>query len=153
MPVSAVIVSDIHYAASRLRKLLPIINACDYFVFCGDGMSDVSAVIGEISARTVCVRGNCDYGTLVSESTSFRLGNKSVFVTHGHLYGVKQSLRDLAEIAEDRGCDMVFFGHTHTFTDTVIDGVRLINPGALIGGSYAFVTIDGDKIGCEQRSA
>ncbi len=152
MSVSAVIISDVHHDTYSLRRLLPIINASDYFVFCGDGISDVMTVIGEITANSVCVRGNCDFGSIVSDRASLRMGKTDVFVTHGHLYGVKQSVRDLADIAKERGCGIVFFGHTHSYTDLEIDGVRMINPGALCEGSYAYLTIDGDDIVCEQRS-
>lgn len=151
MSLSAVVVSDVHRNDEFLRQLLPIINASDYFIFCGDGISDVMSVSCEITARMVCARGNCDYGSMVSESSRITLGSVGAFVTHGHLYGVKQSLGTLAEIARAKDCDVAFFGHTHIFTDIEIGGVRLINPGALAGGSYAFVKIDGKKITCEQR--
>ena len=45
-------------------------------------------------------------------------------------------------------CDTVFFGHTHVATDTIVDGVRLINPGSLYYSrdgrpiSYCIITID-----------
>ncbi len=152
MAVNAVIVSDVHHNLYGLRRLLPIINAAGHFVFCGDGMSDVMAVMGEITANSVCVRGNCDFGSVVSERASMRLGKTNALITHGHLFGVKQSVRDLAEIAKERGCGIVFFGHTHSYTDLEIDGVRMINPGALCDGSYAYLTIDGDSIVCKQRS-
>ena len=65
---------------------------------------------------------------------------------HGHAYGVKRGLDELAVNAQREGCALALYGHTHEKRDTVISGVRLINPGALKNGNFAILTIDGDAV-------
>ena len=33
--------------------------------------------------------------------------------------------------ARAEGADIIFFGHVHTYLDTVQDGMRLLNPGSI----------------------
>ena len=56
----------------------------------------------------------------------------------------------LAVYAKSKGCDTVFFGHTHHQVAQCVDGVWLVNPGSLCFGTpqsgYAVVEIKGSDI-------
>ena len=57
----------------------------------------------------------------------------------------KFTLANLSYFAEKNNCQLVFFGHTHVATDTIMGNVRMINPGAASGynPSCAVVETDG----------
>lgn len=145
-----VVVSDTHRSVSNLRRIMPIINSANYFIFCGDGLSDVMQVRGEITVPIICVRGNCDIGTDIVDTATTTLGNTRALVTHGHRFNVKQGLGALYSAAVKNNCGIVFFGHTHSFTDQTYEGVHLINPGSLFNGSYALVAGDGTDFICKR---
>ncbi len=149
---TAVIVSDVHYDAERLRALMPVINSSELFVFCGDGLNAVMNERGAILVPMVCVRGNNDFYTDITDTAIAMLGDMRFMVTHGHRQGVKNGISGVLAAAENNDCRLAFFGHTHMFCDRIEDGVRLINPGALCAGAYAFVTYDGARVVCERRS-
>lgn len=153
MSVKWIVVSDVHYDGGRLERLLPSINSSGGCIFCGDGAAEFMRVWGGIVVPTVCVRGNNDFYCNWGDDAVVEIGGKKIFVTHGHRLGVKRGLSVLASVAKDRGCDAAFFGHTHEFCNTVVNGVRLINAGALCNGSYATVEFDKNDIVCKKCSA
>ena len=79
---------------------------------------------GDVSAA-----GNCDMFPNVPYVTVTEIDGVYVYICHGHtLYDDE---REVAREAKANGCSLAFFGHTHVPTDTVIDGVRVINPGSI----------------------
>lgn len=142
-----VVISDTHHDVGRLERLLPIINAADYLVYCGDGLRDLLYVRGRITVPIVAVRGNNDLYSfpdgVFTDMASVSFGRTKALVTHGHNFGVRHDLTRLLGIAITKGCKLVFFGHTHAYYDRIEKGVHLINPGALCNGSYAIVVGDG----------
>ena len=54
----------------------------------------------------------------------FRMGGRRIIATHGHLASV-------VEDAHEAGPDYLLHGHTHVVRDETIDGVRVLNPGAV----------------------
>lgn len=126
-----------------------------HLFFCGDGLSDLSA-LEEAFPRLVIasVRGNCDGFSLACDAPSERLvellGVK-ILLMHGHTHGVKDGdTQRLYRYAAARGADILMFGHTHLPFEQSdeIDGKRiyLFNPGSigkreLFGYSYGVLTI------------
>lgn len=97
----------------------PIIEACGvlplWFVFGNNDVDDVSALRDAASLRdATCL----EWGGLIS------LGGRRIAVTHGHQR--MEVRRVLAERPE-----YLLAGHSHIASDSTIDGVRRINPGAL----------------------
>ena len=136
-----VVISDTHHDVARLERLLPVINGTDRLVFCGDGVSDIMRIRGRITVPIVCVKGNNDFcfNMQINDIATVAFGSTRAFVTHGHRYGVRQGLAQLLELSILNDYKLVFFGHTHAYTDVTHSGVRFINPGALCNGSYAIV--------------
>ena len=99
--------------------------------FLGDGLRDADALEEEYPRlRVYRVRGNCDFASFDPvEGVSVEDG-VVIFYTHGHLYGVKSGLGELAAAAKSRGADVALFGHTHDDCCETFDGLTLFNPGS-----------------------
>lgn len=149
-----VVISDIHRDLTRLARLVPIINSADCLIFCGDGVSDIMRLRGQIIVPMVCVRGNNDWDSQhkIDELASVNLGGVKALVTHGHRLNVRNGLSSIVNVAQHKGCALAFFGHTHKFCDVVVGGVHCINPGAVCNGSYALVAGEGGKFVCRQTA-
>ena len=142
------IASDIHGSAYWCRKLMELIEAEQphKVVLLGDLLyhgprndlprdycpKEVIPMLSAIKDKILCVRGNCeaevdqmvlpfpcmaDYAMLEADGTLF-------YLTHGHLH-TPEKLPPLEE-------NSVFLsGHTHIKLDTVVNGIRCLNPGSV----------------------
>ncbi len=146
-----VVVSDIHHDMTRLNSILHVINVADYLIFCGDGFQDLLNFRGNIAVPMVCVRGNNDINTNITDVASVVLGGTRALVTHGHRQNVLNGYSALVATAHAKGCKLAFFGHTHRYVDAIVDGVHIINPGSLSNGSYALVIGDGINFTAKQQ--
>lgn len=127
------VTSDSHGNLKNLKKIVDKygVNA-DIVVHCGDGPRGEAMWLKEYckNSTVVCVRGNCDFSSTLNDVEMICAEGKTIMITHGHLYGVKFGFEKLSYAAEDKGADIVLFGHTHIPVDTVMGTVRLINPGS-----------------------
>lgn len=148
--------SDSHGKAKNIEKALEIHGGvCDLVVFLGDGIKDIEYIKGKYPKITFySVKGNCDMmaesypGTGVLDLDGIR-----VLITHGHLYNAKYGTSRLVYAALEKEADAVFFGHTHTPTDEIIDcddkRVHIFNPGSIgYGGTYGVVNTSGRSLVC-----
>ena len=128
--------SDIHEGTLPPR-LLAVAEESDYVFFLGDG----AARMGDLALHKgfFAVKGNCDYLPLPEETVTEVEGVK-ILLTHGHRYGVKTDLLSLVLRAEELGCRLVFFGHTHTAEIVEHGAVTLVNPGSLTHPSFGTPT-------------
>lgn len=78
-------------------------------------------------------------------------GNRVERVYQGEMEGVRIAMthghreEEIHELAQSGEFDLLFHGHTHRRKDKVVDGSRIINPGALGGmrwQSRSFCTVD-----------
>jgi uncharacterized protein len=103
-------------------------NEADLLIHCGDSeLPSGHPAMSEFAG----VRGNCDYDSSYPDLYTKSLGNLTIFVTHGHLYGVKSSLMKLKYKGEEEGADIICFGHSHELGAEMIDGRLFLNPGSL----------------------
>ena len=127
------VLSDSHGNIRGVEKALKQFGSnADVVVHCGDGTRGEAEWLKENCARAkvVCVRGNCDFGGMLRDNEYFEACGRKIMVTHGHLYNVKFGLAQLSYKAEEEGCDIVFFGHTHCAADETLGNTRMINPGS-----------------------
>ncbi|MCR5652172.1 MAG: metallophosphoesterase [Ruminococcus sp.] len=127
------LLSDTHGNLSGMQKALEKYGKnADFVVHCGDGTRGEAKWLKKnvSGAKVICVRGNCDFSSELNEIEFFDVYSKRIMVTHGHCFGVKYGLENLSYKAEEKGADIVFFGHTHICTDETLGGIRLINPGS-----------------------
>ena len=123
------IMSDTHGDAQVIDKVRSFHPDADAVVHCGDSELpyDHQALEG-----IECVRGNCDRGTDFPEEKVFRVGDTTVFVTHGHLFNVKSTILSLTYRAKELGADICCFGHSHVLGAEKINDTLFINPGSLL---------------------
>lgn len=129
----------------------------DLLIHAGDGRRDIDRLLNEVSIPCQSVAGNCDFAGDLPSELHIMLERWSVFLTHGHHYGVKQGLMRLGLKARELGSDLVVFGHTHQPYHGDYHGVTLFNPGSLspercLGRpSYGLLRIDAKGIHAEIR--
>ena len=162
--MNLLVFSDSHGRGSNMLEALSRqIKKPDTIIFLGDGLHDVSyCEFGDIPLFAVC--GNCDtfnfYGNGYAEDEIvMSLGGKKIMMTHGDLYGVKSGLCRLAKAADDKGVDIVLFGHTHsplslyfpegdeTFGFKLKKPLHLFNPGSVGGYEHSFGCVMIDNCG------
>ncbi len=126
-----------------IRKILSDNPACDYYIHCGD-----SLVPPEEMSPFASVEGNNDWDLDYPKSRKIVLNGRTIFIFHGTGYTFSDKL--MIDKAKSEKADVVFYGHTHTFTDELLSNIRFINPGStlynrdLTAPSYARVYIDDD---------
>lgn len=98
------------------------------------------------------VPGNCDPFSPAAPSLLQEFGGKRVFLTHGHLFGVKSGLLRLELEAKRLGADVALFGHTHCPFLKQENGIWLLNPGSCAHrGCYGVLEITNDDLQCALR--
>ncbi|MBQ7974576.1 MAG: metallophosphoesterase [Clostridia bacterium] len=135
------------------NRILPIISQhpdADAIIHCGDILNDslsIQQLLGD-KLKVYYVVGNNDYAPNEPKELVLELEGKKIFVTHGHLYGVKNGLDSLRQKVKE-GNHLVIYGHTHIpNTEYYLNGT-ILNPGAMCytsRSSYAVVTIENGVI-------
>jgi putative phosphoesterase len=125
----------------------------DLIVHLGDHLEDADDLGAAFpEAELLRVPGNCDWGSTARPSLLVEEEGHRLFLTHGHLFGVKQGLDRLYLEARHLGAEAAFFGHTHIPHCEKRDGVWLVNPGACssLGGraSYAVAELAPGQMNC-----
>lgn len=122
-----VIVSDTHGDIADLVLALRAMKP-DRFIHLGDYETDARSIARETALPYDSVGGNCD-GSMES-GKQLMLDGKNVFITHGHLFGVKTNLTRLYYHALETGADVVLFGHTHRPFLESTGEILFCNPGS-----------------------
>ena len=137
--------SDSHGNPEKMLKAAKIhMSTADYFIFLGDGLGDAKRLEQFTEKPVIKVAGNCDgmYMGITGEKHGSEcfldLGNLSLFICHGHTFGVKSGLGVLEAEAKRKNADIALFGHTHISFQKYIppekDGDKplyLFNPGSI----------------------
>ncbi len=142
------IASDIHGSAYWCAKLLEAYRAegAELLLLLGDVLyhgprndlpieyapKTVIAMLNALKNEIICVRGNCDTEVdqmvldfpILSQSAVVFADGVKIYATHGHKFN-KDNLPPLS------AGDVLVYGHTHVSLDTVVGGVRCINPGSV----------------------
>jgi putative phosphoesterase len=158
--MTLLIVSDTHGRVDRLERLFEMHSRADALIFLGDGLSDLDrAGVRNYPFTVFSVRGNCDgiSGGLTAlrakDEMTFNFDGVSFYAIHGHTKSVKSTLTNAIYAAEEKGADVLLFGHTHEPVDTYITQgeynlskpLHIFNPGSLANYSYGLCIIqDGE---------
>jgi putative phosphoesterase len=150
------VVSDTHGSYFLLQKALEAMGGIDLLIHAGDGADEMKRLLSEHPVRCEQVAGNCDAAPYLPTQTRFDLAGYRVFLTHGHLFGVKSGLLRIAAKGLEEEAKVVVFGHTHEPTREEYRGVLLFNPGSLSSKaygspSYGLLELDKDGIKAEIR--
>lgn len=123
-----IVVSDSHGNSEKLDFIFKNFKF-DYLFHLGDGYKDLGLYLN--LPNVYAVRGNCDFFVDAKDEIRLTIEGCDILLTHGDNYGVKYGYEKLANHCKDNGIDIVCFGHTHNYFYEKINGVILINPGAL----------------------
>ena len=144
------------WVTAAIRRADHVIHAGDF-----DSRHAYERIENLADGALTCARGNMDPAALdLPRVDTVSLEDVTVVVTHG-----TGSPRDwhqrVVETARSRAESdpvVAVAGHTHEVVDTVIDGIRVLNPGSATAASPAthetmFVaTVDGDDLSVERRT-
>ena len=142
------VLSDSHSYFDKVLKIFEK-EKPDIVIGAGDGIKDIE----ELSyiypkAEYYMVKGNCDYfDRNHNEEKLFEIDNIKIFLTHGHLYGVKRSLSSIKEIGKKSNASLIVFGHTHKPYIEKDGDMTLFNPGATEDGRYGIIILEKGNIG------
>ena len=141
------IVSDSHGYDLWLERYLELCRREKYdAVFhLGDYDSDARWLERRLEIPMISVAGNCDSFSKKPRMARAAYGSHRLLAVHGHLQDVKYGYDRLSYYAEDQGATIALFGHTHRAYVGWVGGVLLVNPGALMDGRYAELTLDGES--------
>lgn len=116
------------------------VAAADHAVHAGDFTAGaVLEELRDLAGDLTAVFGNMDPATLdLPAVATIEAGGVTLVVTHGTGSIENYEQRVAAVAREEAGADAVAVaGHTHQVTDTVVEGVRLLNPGSATGAAPA----------------
>ena len=125
----------------------------DTVLHLGDHISDAEDLSYALpDVEIMRVPGNCDFASIAQPSIFTELGGVRIFMTHGHLFGVKRGTKLLQQQSRLLGAQIALFGHTHSALCECCDGVWLLNPGAcgrFRCASYGVIEIEaGGRFSC-----
>lgn len=109
----------------------------DMVIHCGD--YGLSREILEKN-NVVFVKGNCD--SFGPKELVLDIYGRKVFITHGHHYGVKEGYDRIMYRAQELGCSVCLFGHTHVPIYRPEENLLALNPGALMDEFRIEITED-----------
>ncbi len=146
--------SDTHGSIALAEKAIRAEMDIDLIIHLGDHYKDaqkLAYMFSDISFEYIC--GNCDlaYEGVRSEKV-LEIGGKNIMITHRHRYSVKEGPDKLYKRAEEKGLDLILFGHTHIAEINDKGHCCLINPGSISEprgskrGSYAILDISNGTI-------
>ncbi|MGM9605069.1 MAG: metallophosphoesterase family protein [Faecousia sp.] len=146
--------SDSHSVHRFMRRCMDAVRP-DVVLHLGDYVRDGEAMKAEYpNLRFYQVAGNCDRGRVPSDFPEIlleRLGGVKIYMTHGHLQGVKLFLDKLILDGQRCGADIILYGHTHEpDCRRLPQGQWIMNPGSAgnYGGTAGIILLDGKDIVC-----
>lgn len=121
------VMSDSHGLTRRVETIANR-HEVDVQIHCGD--SELGEDANELTGLVV-VKGNCDWIGDFPEEKIIEIDGRRIYITHGHLYGVKSSLMQLQYRALEVEADIALFGHSHIAYCEQIDNQLFVNPGSI----------------------
>ena len=154
--IRAAVFADTH---SNTAGMIEAVRRCrpDVIVHLGDYERDSECLRQTFpDIPLYCVRGNCDIAAVSPDTDVVPLGPVKAFITHGHIYDVNWGTDRLVYAAQEQGCKIAMYGHTHEAEYEEAGGVKIINPGTAGKGrfpTWALVEVlENGGITCEIRN-
>jgi len=134
------IISDSHNNIANLKHVMGFAKKfkTDAVIHCGDWntIESIDAVLS-FGIPLYTVTGNADIDPQVSEklkAKSEKFGEDFLeFELGGWKIGVVHKIKNLESGISNM--DIIFTGHFHSKDDRIVDGVRIVRPGAIINGN------------------
>ena len=145
----AAVFSDSHNDTECCKSVINRIAGVDMIVHAGDHSADAERLMAAFPHIPIkYVVGNCDFGSAPRELV-FEAEGKKIFLTHGHIYNVKNDLgySTLLRRAGELDCCCAVFGHTHLGVCDIKGGITLLNPGSIrYGRTFGVIEIENGKL-------
>lgn len=125
------VISDSHYNEASINLIKNYIKDVDILLHCGDGAPDTKLVEDEFKGDIYAVRGNCDISSEYPLERIIEVMGKKIFITHGHMYNVKNEYNTIFYKGKEVDADIVLFGHTHKSLVSNYDNLYIMNPGSI----------------------
>ena len=139
------LISDTHGMREQFEEICKLHPEAYKIIFLGDGAAEFERIKADHPDwPLIGVRGNNDFGSQLPYDNVVVVDSWRIFLTHGHHYGVRAGVNAVTNEAIDRGCNAVFYGHTHVQRDETENGIRAVNPGAVFSypqSKYAMVDL------------
>lgn len=140
------ILSDSHGKLKKAEQALQEMGNIDLLLHAGDYCED-ALILGEAyRIKVKSVVGNCDRYAPGPTEELLEINSYKIYLTHGHLFGVKYSLDKLKKQAKRLGADIVIYGHTHVPHQEEIEGILFLNPGSItwprIPGRHSYAVLE-----------
>ena len=170
---SVLLLSDTHGAVDAVRWILSAFSEeCQACLFAGDGAQDIITVVREAASGRITIppviimaQGNCDsqlYPPIFPDGANQKpfglpvyqqkmIAGQQILLAHGHLHHVELDGRKLSMTAENLGCTIAVYGHTHIQSIEGFGGVTAVNPGSPLRprgksyGGFAILSINNTK--------
>ena len=149
--MNILVFSDSHSSLRFMRDAMERVNP-DAVIHLGDHYDD-GETIGEEYPQVSFyqVPGNCDRyrcSSLIPEILCCRVCGIDLYMTHGHLHKVKQTLSMLLADSKAAKVQAVLYGHTHIADCHREEDLWVLNPGTCghFGGSAGVIETDGEEI-------
>lgn len=133
--MKVLVMSDTHGNIENAKRIIESVipSGVTNVLHCGDYISDARILQKQYPEITVYgVYGNCDVGFGGEYSTVVTLEGVSIYMSHGHRYGVKWG--DYDEVMIDsmaHEARVGVCGHSHEAYLERKQGILLMNPGSL----------------------
>lgn len=125
------IMSDSHGDRRAIDAAVEAAGKVELWLHAGDCCPDAAYLELVSETRVVRVSGNCDWpDTSNPDEVTVEAGGHRIFLTHGHIYGVRYTTETLAAAAAEAGADIAVYGHTHV-AEQVPGEVYILNPGSV----------------------
>lgn len=126
------VISDTHDRTEPMEQLLASKDAkdADWLIHCGDIGYDDDWLRNAFHGAVSIVAGNCDYGSELPGELVVEREGTNFLITHGHRY-LMGGLDRLSYRAQELGCGVVLFGHTHAPLVEEEGNILFVNPGSL----------------------
>lgn len=146
------VLSDSHSALSFMRRSVETVKP-DAMIHLGDFYADAQAIAETYPHIPMHqVPGNCDKYRMLRlepEILCYSVCGVELYMTHGHLHGVKMTMGNLLREARKTKAKAVLYGHTH-IADCYReeDGLWVMNPGSCnyYGGSVGLIEVENGQI-------
>lgn len=146
------VVSDSHHNHKFMYYCMDTIKP-DQVIHLGDHYEDAEKLAQDYPhIRVHMVPGNCD-STRGFDAPPlvmcYDIAGVRMFMTHGHLHGVKLDIYHLLADAWEKEARIAMFGHTHdALCYQTEDGMWVLNPGSCrtFDGSVALIEAEDGKI-------
>ena len=125
------IVSDTHGRIYHFSRIIDKIGPIDMLIHLGDFEGHEDEIELLANCETHFVGGNNDFFSSLEREQVFSVGPYTIFMTHGHRYGVNYGIDKIVEAGKEFGANIIMFGHTHKPLVERREGIYVVNPGSI----------------------